>query len=177
MPSLNWQRSKNGTKALRALGASALVLIATVPASAASAQTVVGVTVGASPVGAVSRGLFGVDLYWAEGAEGAFDAKAHEFYPGFVQELRRLGISAVRYPGGTTSDSFHWERAVGPEARRRPNEPYGVLGTDGIVDGPEPSAVGPDKLGRLLVSSAPRTRSQSTSPPGRRRRPPTGSPT
>ena len=122
--SANWQPQH--AKVLRVLCASASLLVATVPATAASAQAVVGVTVGSSPVGTVSRGLFGVDLYWAQDAEGAFDAKAHEFYPGFVGELRRLGVSAVRYPGGTTSDSFHWERAVGPLARRHPNEPYAL---------------------------------------------------
>ena len=137
-------------KALRALCASAFFFAAVVPTTAASSQTVVGVVVGASPVGVVHRGLFGVDLFWAQDAEGAFDVKAHEFYPGFVRELRQLGRGAVRYPGGTTSDSFQWGRAVGPLARRGPNEPYGVQGPGGIVDGPEPSVVGPDELGTLL---------------------------
>ena len=106
-------------------------------------------------LGTVSPYLFGSNLLWPYNAEGAFDQKAGQFFPQFVQQVNRLGVTALRYPGGITSDSFQWMRAIGPQWRRRYNEPYGMqAGTRSNVcctlDGPAPSTVGPDEFGRLL---------------------------
>ncbi|HTV12781.1 MAG TPA: hypothetical protein VME20_13080 [Acidimicrobiales bacterium] len=106
--------------------------------------------------GSISRYLFGANLLWPYNAEGAFDASSDDFYPSFIEDVRSLGITALRYPAGTTSDSFDWLRAIGPEARRQPNEPYGMQAAGKsrvccILDNPVPSTVGPDEFGRLLA--------------------------
>lgn len=101
----------------------------------------------------VSRDAFGANLLWSYGAAGAFDATTRRFYPGFLAMVRRMGITAVRYPGGETADSFQWERAIGPMAKRLANEPYGVQGAKLahlVLDGPVASLVGPDEFGALL---------------------------
>lgn len=108
--------------------------------------------------GTVSPNLYGANLLWPNGAGGAFDPSTDSFSPGVVALIRRLGIRAIRYPGGTTADSFHWRRAIGPLADRRPNEPYGMQAraatTPGaLVDAPTPSLVGPDEFGHLLLQS------------------------
>jgi alpha-N-arabinofuranosidase len=112
------------------------------------------VVVSSKQLGRVSPYLFGANLLWPYDAEGAFDASDDQFYPAFVTEVDALGVSALRYPAGITSDSFDWERAIGPMADRQLNEPYGVqsLGSKPgrALDGPVPSAVGPDEFGRLL---------------------------
>jgi alpha-N-arabinofuranosidase len=111
------------------------------------------VVVGTRSSGVISKGLFGTNLLWADDAEGAFNTSTWSFYPGFVSLMRRLGVSALRYPAGITSDSFQWERAIGPPRRRLPNEPYGVQGASAsccVVDAPQPSVVGPDEYGQLL---------------------------
>ncbi len=150
------------------VGASALtiaVLVGWVPAASGAPvpQTVHshGVTriiVEPEPVGTISKYLFGANLLWAYNEEGAFDPTTDAFYPGFVASLRALGITSLRYPGGTASDSFDWLRAVGPEAERMANEPYGMQYTriSNIccdLDGPAASAVGPDEFGQLLGQS------------------------
>ncbi len=109
-------------------------------------------------VGTISKYLFGANLLWAYNEEGAFDPTTDAFYAEFVASLRRLGITSLRYPGGTASDSFDWLRAVGPETERLANEPYGMQYTriSNIccdLDGPEASAVGPDEFGQLLDES------------------------
>ncbi|HET9060959.1 MAG TPA: hypothetical protein VFN61_13650 [Acidimicrobiales bacterium] len=106
-------------------------------------------------LGAVSRYLFGANLLWASGAEGAFNPSTGSFKPGFVSAVRNMGISALRYPGGETSDSFQWASAIGPINHRRPVEPYGMQaaslsGACCILDGPQRPLVGPDEFGRLL---------------------------
>lgn len=113
------------------------------------------VLVGLRPVSTVSRYVFGANLLWAYNAEGAYDPRTGRFYPGFVDQLRRLGVTALRYPGGTTSDNFFWQRAIGPRQSRLPNEPYGMQAQRRsaiccVLDGPAPSNVGPDEFGRLL---------------------------
>jgi len=114
-----------------------------------------GLVVGRRALGPVSKYLFGANLLWAYDAEGAFDQRADQWYPGFVALLRRLGVSALRYPAGTTSDSFDWLRAIGPQEDRLPNEPYGMQAAKlssvcCVLDSPVPSVVGPDEFGELL---------------------------
>ena len=106
-------------------------------------------------LGTISKYLFGANLFWAYGAEGAFNPETGTFDPGFISTVRRLGVTILRYPGGTTSDSFDWLRAIGPQAQRLPNEPYGMQAAKlssacCVLDGPAPSFVGPDEFGRLL---------------------------
>ena len=106
-------------------------------------------------LGTVSKYLFGANLLWAYNEEGAFDAAADDFYPAFVDSLKKLGITSLRYPGGTDSDSFNWQRAIGPLRDRLDNEPYGMQYTHISdiccdLDGPATSAVGPDEFGHLL---------------------------
>ncbi len=124
------------------------------PPDARSATVVV--TAATGPARTVSPDLFGANLLWPNGAGGAFDAASGSAAPGIVALVRRLGVRAIRYPGGTTADSFHWQRAIGPIASRRPNEPYGMQAATAsargsIVDAPAPSVVGPDEFGRLLL--------------------------
>ncbi len=116
---------------------------------------VASIRVGSRPGLRISPYLFGTNLLWAYNAEGSFDSRTGRFYPGFVAALRRIGVTALRYPGGTTSDSFFWQRAVGPVPARRANEPYGMQAVARssiccVLDGPAPSVVGPDEYGRLL---------------------------
>jgi alpha-N-arabinofuranosidase len=113
------------------------------------------ITVSTRQRGRISPYLFGSNLLWPYNAEGAFDAATGRFFPAFVKEVEQLGTRALRYPAGITADSFDWWRAIGPQATRQPNEPYGMQ--DGALshvccalDGPVASTVGPDEFGRLL---------------------------
>ena len=113
------------------------------------------VEVSGKPRDVISKDLFGANLLWPYASAGALDVKTGQFYPNFISELKRLGVKSLRYPGGTTADSFHWQRAIGPEASRRANEPYSMQGADlsrvcCVVNGPTASSVGPDEFGRLL---------------------------
>lgn len=70
--------------------------------------------------------------------------------------LRDIGVTSLRWPGGTTADSYVWQRAIGPQRSRKPNEPYGMQGAQlprALLDGPIPSSVGPDEFGGLLLQT------------------------
>ena len=106
-------------------------------------------------LGQVSPYLFGSNLLWPYNAEGSFDASTGAFYPSFVEQVKDIGVTALRYPAGITADSFQWERAIGPQADRQENEPYGmqqgsISNVCCTVDAPVPSTVGPDEFGHLL---------------------------
>ncbi len=113
------------------------------------------IVVGHQALGRISPHLFGSNLLWPYNAEGAFDPAADSFYPAFVNEIRKLGITSLRYPAGITADSFDWLHAIGPQSQRLPNEPYGMQYTEiskvcCTLDGPAPSTVGPNEFGNLL---------------------------
>ncbi len=116
-------------------------------------EAVVRIVVGSRPLGQINPHVFGSNLLWPYNAEGAFDPATHSFYPAFVNEVRALGVTALRYPAGITADSFDWLRAIGP--RRLPNEPYGMQAASLSsiccqLDAPVPSTVGPNQFGNLL---------------------------
>ncbi|HTW07655.1 MAG TPA: hypothetical protein VME46_09100, partial [Acidimicrobiales bacterium] len=112
------------------------------------------ISVSSRSLGRVSPYLFGANLLWPYDADGTFDASVGRFYPAFVDEVKALGVTALRYPAGITSDSFDWQRAIGPERERLDNEPYGMQSVRSKrccnLDRPVPSTVGPDEFGRLL---------------------------
>ena len=138
----------------------ALIAAPNVPTAARPFPTTVpaaSVVVVVSPqdMGQISPELFGSNLLWPYNAEGAFDPLTDNFYPTFVREVRQLGVSAIRYPAGITADSFDWLRAIGPQSRRLPNEPYAMQAAMitkkcCALDGPALSTVGPDEFGKLL---------------------------
>jgi alpha-L-arabinofuranosidase len=116
------------------------------------------ITVGPRALGWISPRLFGANLLWPYNAEGAFNPKTGSFYPAFVDEVRKLGVTSLRYPAGITADSFDWLHAIGPEAQRLPNEPYGMQDAAlskvcCTLDGPAPSTVGPNEFGNLLAAT------------------------
>ncbi len=96
------------------------------------------------PLGLVSQAALGQVLDWEFDGMGSFDPTSGHFYPAFVRQLTEVvRPGSLRYPGGIESDTFHWERAIGPEAQRNPNA-YGPS------SGPSASTVGPDEFGQLL---------------------------
>ena len=95
-------------------------------------------------LGPVSKADFGQVYQWDFDGMGTFDPASGRFYAQFVHQLTDVvQPGSLRYPGGITSDTFHWERAIGPGQERTPNA-YGPS------SGPSASTVGPDEFGHLL---------------------------
>lgn len=155
------RRSTNNA-AIASLAAVLVLALAVVPGAQPAARVApipfappVRVVVAPKRLGTIDPGLFGANLLWPYDAEGAYDPTSGQFYPQFVDEVRTLGITALRYPAGITSDSFQWERAIGPQDKRLANEPYGMQAAFRskmccTLDGPVPSTVGPVEFGDLL---------------------------
>jgi alpha-N-arabinofuranosidase len=73
----------------------------------------------------VSPLLFGEGMEWTHYGQDVMlpdptGATAGTFRPELVAALKNMGIPVMRYPGGTLSDLFHWNQAVGPMPSRVP---------------------------------------------------------
>jgi alpha-L-arabinofuranosidase len=72
--------------------------------------------------------LFGDNIEWVNDGMGLWLPQEKEFRADLVEELRAAGVTHLRYPGGTLSDFFDWDKAVGTERQPIPNpfaEPKG----------------------------------------------------
>lgn len=126
----------------------ALPLLFVLPWTAASmAQATAMPEITITPAAAdrpVSSELFGAVMNWTNNGEGAADPKTGKAYQSFVDMVRKLGITSIRYGGGTISaTAFEWKRAIGPLAKRPMNR-----ARDGKKG--QPSTFGPDEFGNLL---------------------------
>src|SRR5262249_56098476 len=68
----------------------------------------------------ISPLLFGDNVEWFQDADHLWDPASSAPRPEQLAILQTLGITLLRYPGGTLSDFFHWKEAVGPVGARTP---------------------------------------------------------
>lgn len=130
------------SRGIAAIAALATALLAA-PAGAAERTKVV--VDPADVQGAISPLLFGANHRYGYHGFGMFDPAAGAAYPKFVEQSRAAGLKAIRYPGGTIANTYHFKRAIGPVSERTPN-------VDATLNNPEPqpSDFGPDEYGRYL---------------------------
>lgn len=69
----------------------------------------------------VSPLLFGDNIEWTNSGMGLWRPNEGQFDADLVGELREVGITHLRYPGGTLSDYFDWRKSVGAERSPIPN--------------------------------------------------------
>ena len=93
-------------------------------------------------------------------------------FPMFLDMYKTAGITALRFPGGRTTNNYHWQRAIGPIGDRTSHvdAAFGRITIHGQTLSNE---FGPDEFGRFLERSTTRALASSrTSLP----RPPMKSP-
>ena len=114
--------------------------VANVDSTSASTEVVVDP---ANRLGAISPLLYGVNHRYGYNGYGMWDPQGRQVYPQFVQRVVDAGLSAVRFPGGTIANLYHWKRAIGPVAERELN----VHGGSGE---PLTNEFGPDEFGGFI---------------------------
>jgi alpha-N-arabinofuranosidase len=133
-----------GALALAAAGITATALVAP---TAASAEEPAAIQISVNPAATghvISPTLFGANHRYAYDGFGMWDTAGHQPYPGFVQQVKDAGISAIRYPGGTIANRFDWKASIGPVSDRLPS-PHG-----GNIGEPITAEFGPDEFGQFL---------------------------
>lgn len=74
------------------------------------------VDVGVS-LGNVPREIFGNNVTWTSWSE-IYDTASGDLPAHVQEEVNRLKVRVLRFPGGCDADTFYWKRSIGPHALR-----------------------------------------------------------
>jgi alpha-N-arabinofuranosidase len=66
--------------------------------------------------------VLGNNLDWPHSAQGFLKENSTTPAPAYLELADRLAPTALRYPGGTNSDFYHWRNGVGSYDKRKPNK-------------------------------------------------------
>ncbi|MDQ2724973.1 MAG: hypothetical protein M3Y36_05695, partial [Actinomycetota bacterium] len=99
------------------VGAVIVVSVVTRPRSHPTPSVHIDVT-SSQGVQRVSPLVFGLNTRYGYDAFGSFDPQSRAVSSNLADEVRKTGITVLRYPGGTEGNTFQWQQAVGPESQR-----------------------------------------------------------
>lgn len=105
--------------AARALGGAGLAAAGSAWAQPAQAEMTIEADRVLHPVNPL---ILGNNIDWTHSAQGMYREDSDALSPGYVALADRLAPTALRYPGGTNSDFYHWKNGVGPPAARPPTK-------------------------------------------------------
>jgi alpha-L-arabinofuranosidase len=92
----------------------------------------------------VHAGLFGVNHRYAYDGFGMWDPSIPGVPKRFERRFDAARFKAIRFPGGTIANTYHWQRAIGPPAARG-------LNVSGRTGEPLTNDFGPDEFGRFVA--------------------------
>jgi alpha-N-arabinofuranosidase len=93
----------------------------------------------------VHPGLFGVNHRYPYEGFGMWDPATDSAYPRFEHRFSAAGFTAMRFPGGSVANTYHWKRAIGPPSQRG-------LNVHGHTGEPLANGFGPDEFGSFVSS-------------------------
>lgn len=76
---------------------------------------------GKSSVRTIPPLFFGQNIEWTSSGDGLWDVKGNKPVTGVTRLLAPLHIGLIRFPGGSLTNCYHWEWAIGPTNDRKPN--------------------------------------------------------
>jgi alpha-L-arabinofuranosidase len=69
----------------------------------------------------VNRNILGNNVQWIDRGDELLQRGSLKLSPDMVGKARKLGVSVLRYPGGSLSDLYHWKDGMGPMKKRGRN--------------------------------------------------------
>ena len=93
----------------------------------------------------VHPGLFGVNHRYPYDGFGMWDPSIDNPYPRFDHRFSAARFTALRFPGGSVANPYHWKRAIGPPSQRG-------LNVHGQTGEPLTNEFGPDEFGSFVSS-------------------------
>lgn len=62
--------------------------------------------------------ILGSNIQWEHMGDGLYDSSSNTINADVLPLIKSLGITALRYPGGTLADMFNWRASIGPISAR-----------------------------------------------------------
>ena len=78
----------------------------------------------AKPIGAVNTLILGSNLQWVDRGDEMFEPGGMRIAPAMLEHAQALGVTLLRYPGGSLSDLYHWRDGMGGQEKRGENEHF-----------------------------------------------------
>jgi len=88
----------------------------------------------------ISPYIYGNNIEWPVSYNGLLDYSENQPNRALLEKISLLDVPIVRFPGGSLSDKYHWENAIGPIEQRSDNLHYSnrfeksVFGTDEFME-------------------------------------------
>ncbi len=141
------QRTLAGWWSTAALGGllAALGALAISPAASAGSERTKIVVHSGDGLRTVHSGLFGVNHRYPYDGFGMWDPSIDDVYPRFDHRFSAARFTAMRFPGGSVANTYHWKRAIGPPSQRG-------LNVHGHTGEPLTNGFGPDEFGSFVSS-------------------------
>ncbi len=79
--------------------------------------------------------LLGSNTQWVDRGDEMIDANKLEPVPKMLDKAKQLGVSVLRYPGGSLADLYHWKDGVGSKAQRDTNARFHGAGVSEVLFG------------------------------------------
>ncbi len=64
--------------------------------------------------------ILGNNIQWVDYGDNLLDPATHTFNTSLLDKVKGIKVSALRFPGGTQSDAYHWKDGLGPYELRKP---------------------------------------------------------
>jgi alpha-L-arabinofuranosidase len=123
----------------------AIGALATSPAASAARHRAEIVVHPGDGLRTVHPGLFGANHRYPYEGFGMWNPASDSVYPRFGQRFSAAGFTALRFPGGSVANTYHWKRAIGPLSQRG-------LNVHGHTGQPLTNGFGPDEFGSFVSS-------------------------
>lgn len=93
------------------------------------------VTIDLSKKKPVNRKVLGNNIQWINHGDELLQKNSTNYFPDKVQSAKKMGVTVLRYPGGSLSDLYHWKDGLGSMDKRKRNLRFDELGDDKILLG------------------------------------------
>lgn len=79
--------------------------------------------------------LLGSNTQWVDYGDGILNRKTLKPDPDIIEKAKQMGVSVLRYPGGSLADLYHWQDGVGKLSSRGVNKRFHGPGEDKVLFG------------------------------------------
>ena len=83
----------------------------------------------------VNRKILGNNVQWIDRGDEILQRGSLNFSTDMINKAKKLGITVLRYPGGSLSDLYHWKDGMGSKKQRKRNLRFDADGDDEILFG------------------------------------------